>query len=275
MSRARTSLSARLLCLAALATAPATGVLAQNNSFATMIQNNAIWQSNLTQQMINLGGKPMTGSATNASTALCMPPYELQRGVDGHVPVELQGDPRYQVYLRCRQGQVASQDARPAPATPSFPAGQHLALEATDFVPAQPGHPVVDKAIANLALSPEQRLQLRHGVEEMFGRVASRYRGNNLAVSVAIAYASATLTLTGSDMNDLQTREFVFGINDTLARHPRFVRMSALEKQNESDGLIFQSVVLSALRELGERDPQARQQATALARFVLRQFNGA
>ena len=76
-------------------------------------------------------------------------------------------------------------------------------------------------------------------------------------------------------MNAQQAREFVFGVNDQLARHPRFATMTALEKQNESDRLIFQTFVIAVLRDLGTRDPQARQQATELARAVMKQFNGA
>ncbi len=39
--------------------------------------------------------------------------------------------------------------------------------------------------------------------------------------------------------------------------------------------LIFQGLIISVLRDLGQRDPQARQQATELARAVLKQLNGA
>jgi hypothetical protein len=105
--------------------------------------------------------------------------------------------------------------------------------------------------------------------------VATQYRGNNLAVSVTVAYSAAMLTLNGAEMNAQQTREFVFGINDRLARHPRFASMTPLEKQNESDRLIFQSFIVAVLRDLGTRDPQARQQATELARTMMKQFNGA
>ena len=142
-------------------------------------------------------------------------------------------------------------------------------------MPARPGHPFVDQAIAGMAaLTPEQRMQMRNGAEEMFRRVATQYRGNNLAVSVTVAYAAALLTLTGTDMNPQQTREFVFNINDQLVRHPRFASMTPVEKQTESDRLIFQTFAIAVLRDLGTRDPQARGQATELARTVMKQFNG-
>jgi hypothetical protein len=39
--------------------------------------------------------------------------------------------------------------------------------------------------------------------------------------------------------------------------------------------LIFQSVIISVLRDMGTRDPHARQQSMELARAVLKQLNGA
>jgi len=271
-----TSRGSRPRLLAALAFAACTGAIAQNNnSYATMLQNNAIRQSNLTQQMIDINRSRGTASGGNASVPNCMPPYDLMRGTDAHVPVELQGDPRWQAYLRCMQGQPGAQNARPAQGATPLSGGPHLPISATDFVPARAGHPVVDQAMANLALTPEQRLQLRTAVDEMFRLVAARYRGNNVAVAAAVAYATATLVASGADMNDRQIQELVFTINDSLARNPRFAAMSAMQKQNDADGLIFQSVVMTVLRELGARDPQARQQSVELARIVLKQLNGA
>ena len=66
---------------------------AQDNSFAMTIQNGAMWQANLSKQMINLGGTT-SGGPRPFSAANCMPPADLQRGADGHVPPELQGDHR-------------------------------------------------------------------------------------------------------------------------------------------------------------------------------------
>ncbi len=251
-----------------------TGAWAQFDSYAAMIQNNAARQANLTS-MMNLGSPRASGSGGNPPTTMCLPPFDLQRGLDGHVPPELQGDPRYQAYLRCRQGQSGAQTAPPAPETPFLPAGRHLPISATDFVPVLRGHPVVEESIANLAITPEQRLQLRVGVAEMFRRVAARYRGNNVAVSVVVAYATATLALNGAEINDQQSLELIYDVNDKLARNPRFAAMSPADKQNESDRLIFQSVVISVLRDIGARDPQARRQSMELARVVLKQLNGA
>jgi hypothetical protein len=266
------------LALAALLLVAPAGVSAQayatNNSFATVIQNNAMMQSNLTRQMINLGGTSSSG--TSSGPAPCMPPFELQRGVDGHVPPELQGDPRYQAYLRCKQGQASPQSMGSTQGvSSSLPPGQHLPLTATDFVPAQHGHPVVDQAIAGMPIAPEQRRQLRDAIELMFNRVATQYRGNNMAVSVAIAYSTALLTLNGAQLNAQQSRDFIFGVNDKLARGPQFAQMSATEKQSRSDSLIFQAAMITVLREMGQRDLQARQQAVELSRVVMQGLTGA
>ena len=44
------------LSVGALALATSIAARADNNSYAAMLQNNAMWQANLTKQMINLGG---------------------------------------------------------------------------------------------------------------------------------------------------------------------------------------------------------------------------
>ena len=74
------------LALVALMFVAPVGVFAQNNSFATVIQNNGTMQSDLTKQMINLNGIGSSTSGTSTGPASCMPPYELQRGPSGVVP---------------------------------------------------------------------------------------------------------------------------------------------------------------------------------------------
>src|SRR5664279_5592558 len=64
------SRSSKLRVLAALTLAASTSLWAQNNnSFATMIQNNAARQANLTSQMFPLGGAPATGSSRRVAPA--------------------------------------------------------------------------------------------------------------------------------------------------------------------------------------------------------------
>jgi hypothetical protein len=260
------------LSLAALMLTVPASVFAQNNSFATVIQNNSAMHSALTNQMINLNGTNARPSAPNPAN--CMPPVDLQRGSDGHVPPELQGDPRYQEYLRCRQGLSSQQSAAPSAGAPSFPAGQHLPITLSDFVPVVQGHPVVDQSIANLQISPDERQRLNNAIDFTFNRVAREYRRNNVSVSMVVAYSTALFTLNGSQMNAQQTREFVFGVNDTLARQPKFAMMSPIERQNSSDTWIFETAMITMLRNMGQRDLQARQQAIELSRKVLQQLTG-
>jgi hypothetical protein len=243
---------------------------AQDNSFAMTIQNGAMWQANLSKQMINLGGTT-SGGARPFSPANCMPPADLQRGADGHVPPELQGDPRYQEYLRCKQG-IPPQGASTAGA-PQFPvATQHLPITATDFIPARPGHPTVDEAIANMTITPEQRQQVHDGVDKTFRHIARQYRGNNLAVSLAAAYTTSMITLNGSLMTPQQIQEFIYGVNDQLAQNPQFALLSAQEKQDQSDKFIFQAAMIAALQDAGRKSPEAKQQSLDLSRIVLGQF---
>jgi len=225
-----------LLSIGALALAMAFSAHADSNAYSAMLQNNAMRQAN------DAADDQPGRRAGWLSRRRCRPCA---------VPASVRA-------------------AAPAPASVARPP-----ITATDFVPARPGHPFVDQAIAGMtALTPEQRVQMRNGAEELFRRVATQYRGNNLAVSVTVAYAAALLTLNGTDMKPQQTREFVFNINDQLVRHPRFASMTPLEKQTESDRLIFQTFAIAMLRDLGTHDPQAREQATELARTVMKQFNG-
>jgi hypothetical protein len=260
------------LSLAALMLTVPAAAFAQNNSLTTVIQNNSAMGSALTKQMININGTNARSSVPNPAN--CMPPVDLQHGADGHVPPELQGDPRYQEYLRCRQGLPGPQSAASTAAASSFPAGQHLPITLSDFVPAVQGHPLVDRSIANMLISPDERQRLYNAIDFTFNRVARDYRRNNVSVSMGVAYSTALFTLNGSQMNAQQTREFVFGVNDTLARQPQFAMMSPLERQNSSDTWIFETAVITMLRDMGQRDPQAKQQAIELSRKVLQQLTG-
>lgn len=258
--------------LAVLMLAVPASVFAQNNSLATVIQNNSSMHSALTNQMINLNGTNARSSVPNPAN--CMPPVDLQRGADGHVPPELQGDPRYQEYVRCRQGLSGPQSAAPTAGAPSFPAGQHLPITLSDFVPVVQGHPIIDQSIANLQISAEERQRLDNAIESTFNRVARDYRRDNVSVSMVVAYSTALFTLNGSRMNAQQTREFVLGVNDTLARQPKFAMMSPFERQISSETWIFQTAMITLLRDMGQSDPQARLQAIELSQRVLQQLAG-
>jgi hypothetical protein len=91
---------------------------------------------------------------------------------------------------------------------------------------------------------------------------------------MAILYSTARFTLDGRPTNREQDKETVFGINDQLARGPQFSQMSSLEKQHNSDSLIFQTALISVLRDMGQRDPTARRQAIELSRALVHQLTG-
>ena len=254
-------MNVNLVSLAALLLTTSASAHAETNSFAAMIQTTSTMQANLTQQMINMNAANSSHSGPSAAP-VCLPPIELQRGMNGVVPPELQGDPRYQQYLRCSRNQPDPQYAPPPPA-------RHLPITATDFAPVAYGHPIVDQSIAQMPIAHGLRVNLRNAVESMFTRVATDYRRNNLAVSMALAYSTALNTVNGTQMNPQQTRDFVFGVNDMVAQAQQFALMTPMEKQNNSDSLIFQTAMILMLRELGQRDPAARLQAIELSRLVL------
>lgn len=245
--------------------------LAGQDSFTSMIQITGNAQSSLTKQMIRYNGMYPQGSS--GGPAPCMPPYELQRGPAAIVPPELQGDPRYQEYLRCLRTQPGPQ-YNPQGAPQYAPVARHQAIEASDFVPAMSGHPVAEQAIAGMPINGEQRLMMQNAVTEVFNQVANNYRRNNLAVAMAFAYATANGVLTGTSANPQQVRESILSINDAIAQDPNFPRMPALEKQNTSDSLIFQSAMMLLLQNMGQQDPDARQKSIDLAHMVMRRLTG-
>ena len=281
--------------------------IAPNNNFAAMIQNNAAMQSNLTQQMIN----GMNGRAAPSSKPICLPPIELQRGPAGRIPPEFQRDPRYLEYVRCRYGdvtpqtlamaasqtplpvspadpgsasappaappqtnsQVTSPGAGGAPSLPGFPPAQHLPLSATDFVPVQPGHPLVDQQLASIPMPPTDRAALHNAVTRTFNDVAAQYRANNLAVSMALAYSTAMATMNGLQPDREQTRQLAYNVNDSVAQGFQFAQMSAVDKQNASDFWIFETAMIRVLRDAAQAgDLQAAQQAVGLSQMVLQKL---
>jgi len=277
-------------------------VLSTNNAYATQLQNNSILQSRLTNQMINLGGKPTSGSGSN----VCLPPIDLQRGPAGLVPPALQGDPRYQAYLHCRYGEVPiTQAMANAPALPVSPAAggntgggntsspaptyqsqstpsagqpaipaQHLPISATDFVPMQMGHPVVDQQIASMPISPGERANVITAVNITFQDASQRFRPNNLAVAICVVYQNAMFTLNGRPIDPNAMYEFILNENDAIVHGPQFARMSDQDKQNVADSWLFQSALLTALRTAAQGgNPLAAQQARQLAQTLLQRLN--
>ncbi|MEP6885567.1 MAG: DUF6683 family protein [Gammaproteobacteria bacterium] len=265
-----------------------------NNMYSWTLEHNSMLQSNLTNDMINLGGRPTSGSGD----PICLPPFDLQRGPAGVIPPALQGDPRFQAYLHCRYGNVpitpAMANAAPLPvppaagavppsnragpqagasAAPATKSGRHYSLKATDFVPAQGGHPGVDRQVAAMPLSPDERVRLVKNIDGTFNHFAKKYRANNIAVSFGVAYEIASLTLNGTRMSNADVQELIFEMNDAMAQSPQFTRMSNEEKQTNADTWIMEVAILNMLRNSGQKgDAQAGQQAVQLAQVVMRRL---
>jgi len=260
------------LSLVTMLVADPSSVLADPNSYATMIDMTSAYQSNLTQQMMNYNRMFSLSSGTVAPP-VCLPPYQLQRGLNGVVPPELQGDPRYQEYLRCLQRQSRpSSKARATPQYASAPVVRHQPINISDYVPVMSGHPIIEQALSTFQINPQQRLLLHNLVDEVFRQVSNNFRGNNLAVALTFAYFTANDTLTGSLTTPQQVREKILAVNDVLAQNPNFSMMSAVQKQNISEIYIYQSAMIIILRNMGKQDMGARRQSIELARVVMRQL---
>ncbi len=121
-----------------------------------------------------------------------------------------------------------------------------------------------------MSITPEQRKQVHDGVDKTFRHIATQYRGNNLAVSVAAAYTTSMITLNGSLMPPQQILEFIYGVNDQLAQNPQFALLSAQEKQDQSDKFIFQAAMIAALQDAGRKSQEAKQQSLELSALCWR-----
>ena len=265
-------------------------LLSTNNTYSAMVEHNSLLQSNLTNQMINLGGAPTSGSGQ----PVCLPPTDLQRGPAGLVPPQFQADPRYQQYLHCRYGNVPiTPEMANAPALPVSPAAgttpstvtsrsstssprtpaHHRPLSVTDFVPAQVGHPAVDQQLASMSLPDADRTQLLNRFNVTLDHFSKKYRGNNLSVSICVAYLTALYMVNGTHWETPRTKEFILTVSDAIAQGPTFAQMSDVQKQNIADTWMLETTILNMLNTSGKAgDPQAAQQATQLARVMVRRI---
>jgi len=242
-----------------------------NNSYAqTLMNGNAMLQSSLGQIIATQGARNASGGAPS-NYCSPLPPADLQRGADGHVPPELQGDPRYQAWLHCQGGQSAPPGNAQGYATP--PVANHLPVTATDFTPAMPGHPFVDRFLQSQPLTGEQRGALRGAFDEMSSRIARESRPNNLAAAMTFAICGA-IYLIDNSFTDADTDRYYAAINDRLGSSPVVAQMSALQKQNLSDAMIMNITVAKLLADLGQSDPQVRVQSVQYAQGMLVELTG-
>ena len=279
------------LCVASLAMPlSAHAQIAPNNSYAQMLSNtSSMIQNSIGQTITSQARTRSLGNATGTTPSnWCspLPPADLMRGVDGHVPPELQSDPRYQDWLRCKGGQNTPQANMPAH-PPNAPANatmqgsnyptpvvaHHLPITATDFTPAVPGHPAIEQYLQSQPFTDQQKAVIRQAFDEMSSRVAKTARPNNLAASVAVAVCGA-IYLIDNKFTDADSDRYYATFNDRLGASPAIATMSPLQKQNLSDGLIFQITVAELLTELGQNNPPVKAQSIQFAHAMLLQLTG-
>jgi hypothetical protein len=268
------------VCIVSLAAAlGAHAQIVPNNSYAQMLVNsNAMLQGSITQ-MLNSRTPGSSGTPSNWCSPL--PPADLQRGADGHVPPELQGDPRYQAWLHCQNGQNAPQTNTPVQPPIASTGGiwptpivaHHLPMTATDFRPASNGHPFVEQLLLSKPIPDDQRAILRQAFLEMSSRIAKASRPNNLAVA-ADAAISGAIYLTDNRFTDADSDRYLVTLNDRLGSSPAIAQMSGFQKQNLADSLIFQLTVAKMLADVGQTDPQAKAQSIQLAQTMLMELTG-
>jgi hypothetical protein len=265
-----------------------TAQIVPNNNYAQMLTNtNAMMQLSISQtiaaQAATKGGSGSSGTPPGWCDP--MPPYQLQRGMDGHVPPELQGDPRYQAWLRCHQNQSASQAqaannvahttgvASSGGKYPTPAVSNHLPMTATDYTPAVHGHPALEQYLNSQAFTPQQRSTVRQAFDQMSARIASAARPNNVAASMAAAVCSAIYTIDPG-FSDADSDRYLIAINDRIGASPKFATLSPLQKQNFSDTLILQTTLIKLLGDLGQTDPRVKTQSTLFAHTTLQNLTG-
>jgi hypothetical protein len=270
---------------------------AQNTAFSSMMENNMMGQQNFNNSINGYNSRlqQQSGGAAVSTPQTCVAPYDLIHGMAGLVPPQLQGDPRFQEYLRCRYGdvQVTPEMAnvnivipvRPAPGyvpgsqqsrnnAAVTPSAQHLPPDATDFVPAVYGHPNVDRQIAVLQVSEAQRAQIAQWVGNSFQEIGRVYRPNNLAVSICLAYVEALYVLNGTRTDTPHIQGCITGMNDSIGSGSKFALMSDADKQINYELLIYEESMMQLLKTSGERgNARDNQTAVGLAQSVMQSLN--
>lgn len=255
----------KLLALCIVSLAVPSAAAAQDYSYARMVATTSDMINNSTNQIINLQAQTRGFGSSSSTYCPPRPPSDLMRGMDGHVPSELQGDPRYQAWLRCHNGQSTS--------APTVAVAQHLPMEATDFTPAAPGHPLVEQILLSQPYTDEQRAALRLQFDEISARVAQAARPNNLAAVVSAAVCGA-MYLIGNEVSDADGDRYLSAVNDRLGASPDVAALSPAQKQDLSDGLIFQITMANLLANAGPNYPQAKELSVQLAQALLLQITG-
>jgi hypothetical protein len=229
-------------------TTTALAQIAPNNNYAEMLtHSNLMLQNSMSQTIAMQAQRKALGNALGATSAPTAPDSGSQ-------------DP-------------AVSNAPTVDYTP--PAVNHIPMTATDFVPIVRGHPAVDQILFSMPITPRQRAQLRLEFADMSDRIASGMRPDNLAVAMSYDMCMATMAVDDRVANDLTGDCYhLAAVNDRLGSSPQIAAMSDLQKQNLSDTLIFQGMMIQSLRLSGRFDPRAKIQSTQVAHTVLQQLTG-
>lgn len=152
------------------------------------------------------------------------------------------------------------------PATSSQRPTAHMPLAMTDFRPVYAGHPVVRQFVDGLP--PAARATMEQAIAGVWGAMEAKTRPNNLAASLGVSVAVATLLVAGTDQDDAALAEQVARANDVLATSTLWLGMQPAGKQTLSDSLLLSASVMLVYAEIGKTDPtmkQASQRARASA----------
>ncbi len=141
-------------------------------------------------------------------------------------------------------------------------AQQHAALTATDFRPARPGHPSIDRWLATPDAS-----QIGGNVRAIVDAFDRQLRRNNLAMSATLALETAVYVLDHRTFDAAQEAPLLAAVNDTIAAAPALRTMSAADKQLMSDAWLLASAVMVQYEQTGNHDASATLARQLLATF--------
>jgi hypothetical protein len=165
------------------------------------------------------------------------------------------------------KGAAGDKQAAPPAAKPKV---AHRPLSATDFKPADKGHPVIDRFVSGFELEPADRAGLKQALAKSLENFEKETRKNNVATSFGIAIVAAVHVANGRDIPDAESEELVANINDAMASSPQWTKMSARDKQTFSDAMLVYAAMM--LQLAGQPDEGIKQAGVTMAKGFLAQL---
>ena len=169
--------------------------------------------------------------------------------------------------INMSRSQLRKQLEGEKPAAPPPAKVAHKPITATDFKPADKGHPVVDKFVAGFPLSPEDAASLKQALRLSLDNFEKETRKNNVATAFAIAIVAAVHVANNYDIPDAQSDEIVLSLNDAFAGSPQWKKMSARDKQTISDAMLVYAAMM--LNLYGQPDDNVKAAGVNMARELL------